>query len=76
MATTSTNTGKVKFFNDQKKYGFIIDDNEVDNKGEKKQWFFHIVDTLDKVNKDDLVAYDIEPTDRGEKAVNVKRVKT
>ena len=70
MGTTSTNFGKVKFFNDVKKYGFISDNND------GKEYFFHVSGTLDKVMKDDLVAYDIEPTDRGEKAVNVKRVKT
>lgn len=70
MGTTSTNFGKVKFFNDVKKYGFISDNND------GKEYFFHVSGTLDKVMKDDQVAYDLESTDRGVKAVNVKRVKT
>lgn len=69
MATSSTNTGKVKFFNDSKGYGFIKDD------ADDKDYFFHFSGTLDKVKKDDLVAFDLEQGEKGLKAVNVKRVK-
>lgn len=66
--STSTNFGKVKFFNLQKGYGFIKDNNSED------ELFFHFSNTLDKVQKDDEVAFDLEKGERGWKAVNVKRV--
>jgi CspA family cold shock protein len=66
----STNTGKVKFFNATKGFGFIVDDDS------KTDVFFHISGSLDRVDKDDLVAYDVETGQRGLKCVNVRRIKT
>jgi cold shock protein len=71
----STKTGKVKFFNNSKGFGFIIDDYNVDEKNNPKEYFFHISGTLDKVEKDELVAYDLETGNRGLKAINIKRIK-
>lgn len=71
----SSNTGVVKFFNESKNFGFIIDDLDLDEKKEFKQYFFHVSGTLDKVEKDDKVSYDIEVGQRGPKAINVKRIK-
>ncbi len=68
-ATNQTNTGKVKFFNEEKNYGFITD-NEDD-----RDYFFHTSGTLDRIVKDDEVAYDVENGKRGPKAINVKRIK-
>lgn len=65
----STNTGKVKFFNNSKGFGFIVDDEDA------KEIFFHVSGTLDRVEKDDLVAFDLETGNRGLKAINVKRIK-
>jgi CspA family cold shock protein len=65
----STNTGKVKFFNAAKNFGFITDDVS------KTDVFVHSTGTLDKIVTDDLVSYDIEVGQRGAKAVNVKRIK-
>jgi CspA family cold shock protein len=59
--------GKVKFFNEEKGYGFIIDD---DNQNE---YFFHASNAIDKVTQNDLVSYSLENGKRGLKAVNVKR---
>jgi cold shock protein len=66
----STNTGVVKFFQGSKGYGFIIDDVD------KKEYFFHISSTLDKVDKDDKVSFDLAEGKKGLNAVNVKRVKS
>jgi CspA family cold shock protein len=62
-------TGKVKFFNQPKGYGFIVNDET------KQEHFFHFTKTLDKVNKDDLVAYELEAHPKGLMAVNVHRRK-
>jgi CspA family cold shock protein len=63
-----TNSGKVKFFNESKGYGFIKDDSDgVDH-------FFHFTGVLDPVKKDDLVKFDLEKGSRGIKAVNVKKI--
>lgn len=66
--STSTNTGKVKFYNGSKGYGFIKDNNSED------EFFFHMSGTLDKVVKDDEVSFDLEKGERGLKAVDVKRL--
>jgi CspA family cold shock protein len=65
----SSNTGKVKFFNQTKNFGFITDAES------GKDYFFHATGTLDRVVTDDEVSFDIEKGDRGPKCVNVKRVK-
>lgn len=68
-ATNQTNTGKVKFFNESKNYGFITDDND------KAEYFFHVSGTLDHIHTEDEVAYDLEKGKKGLKAVNVRRKK-
>jgi len=62
-------TGKVKFFNEQRSYGFIADGET------NKEIFFHVTGTLDSVKTDDFVEYEVEKGQRGPKAVNVKLIK-
>ena len=62
-------TGKVKFFNDVKGYGFLIE-NETN-----QEYFVHATGLLDKVKKDQLVQFDIEEGKKGPKCVNVQRIK-
>ena len=69
MGTVATKTGKVKFFNEQKSYGFITDG------ATEKEIFFHVTGTLDSVKTDDFVEYQEESGQRGLKAVNVKLIK-
>lgn len=68
--SASTNTGKVKFFNVSKGFGFIVDDIDP-----TKEYFFHVSNALDNVVKDEEVSYDLVEGKRGLNAVNVKRVK-
>ena len=63
------NSGKVKFYNETKGYGFIMDDES------DKEYFVHATGLVDKIKDDDLVVYDLENGNRGFKAVNVKRSK-
>ncbi len=62
------NVGTIKFFNEQKGYGFIKDNasgNEV---------FVHITGLIDKVKENDTVSYEVTEGKKGENAVNVKNV--
>ena len=61
--------GVVKFFHDQKNYGFIETD-EIDD-----DIFFHVSDLEeDSIEEDTEVEFDQEEGDRGPKAVNVVKV--
>ena len=59
-------TGKVKFFNAAKGFGFIKDDET------NEEVFVHITGIVDQIKQDDSVTYDIADGKRGVNAVNVK----
>ena len=59
-------TGKVKFFNQQKGFGFILDDET------SKDVFVHVTGLIDKIKDDDEVTFDIVEDRRGPKAINVR----
>jgi cold shock protein len=62
-------TGKIKFFNRKKGYGFIVDDES------ESEIFVHITGVTEKnLQQDDLVTYDIAEDEKGKKAINVKKV--
>jgi CspA family cold shock protein len=60
--------GKVKFFNQEKEFGFIIGDDG-------KDYFVHKSGLQDNliINEDDLVEFSVEEGDRGLKAVKVSK---
>lgn len=60
------NTGKVKFFNDSKGYGFIKENES------EKEYFVHVSGLIDEVRQDDAVTFDLKEGKRGLNAVNVK----
>lgn len=61
--------GTVKFFNEQKGFGFIAAENG-------KEFFVHqsALEQGVTLRENDAVTFDVEEGDRGPKAVNVKRV--
>jgi CspA family cold shock protein len=65
---SETRTGKVKFYNEQKGFGFIT--VEADN----RDYFVHATGLLDRITKDDRVEFTLTENERGQKAVNVKKI--
>lgn len=62
------NTGKVKFFNESKGYGFIVDNES------GKEYFVHISGLVDEVHENEEVSFDLQEGKKGMNAVNVKLI--
>ncbi len=58
--------GTVKFFNESKGFGFIIED------GSKQEYFVHISGLIDEINEGDAVEFELKEGKKGLNAVNVK----
>lgn len=61
-------SGKVKFFNESKGFGFIKDNES------EKEYFVHASGLIDKIREDDEVTFDLQEGKKGLNAVNVKLV--
>jgi len=59
-------SGKVKFFNESKGYGFIKDNES------EKEYFVHATGLVDEIREDDEVTFDLQEGKKGLNAVNVK----
>jgi len=61
--------GKIKWYNPRKGFGFIVGEDG-------KDIFIHRTDipTDVELNEDDPVEYEIEQSERGPKAINVKKL--
>ncbi len=59
-------SGTVKFFNDEKGFGFIVDEES------QKDVFVHKSGLIDRVTENDKVTFDVEEGKKGPNAVNVK----
>ncbi|MDP4290788.1 MAG: cold shock domain-containing protein [Bacteroidota bacterium] len=60
-------TGKIKFFNEKKGFGFIVDDES------QKDIFVHVSGLVEKVAENDTVVFELAEDKRGQKAINVKK---
>ena len=58
--------GTVKFFNETKGFGFIVEDDS------NKEHFVHISGLIDEVREGDAVEFDLQEGRKGMNAVNVK----
>jgi cold shock protein len=68
MSTSTKNQGTVKFFNEEKGFGFIKHDNS------SKETFVHANGLIDKIQTNDHVEFDVEDGRKGPQAVNVKKI--
>jgi cold shock protein len=57
--------GTVKFFNEEKGFGFIVPSNG------GNEIFVHVSGLTDKIRENDAVRFDVEEGRRGPNAVNV-----
>ena len=61
------NKGTVKFFNDQKGFGFI---KEADS---NQEYFVHVSGLVHEIQENDEVTFDLQEGRKGMNAVNVQR---
>ena len=60
------NKGTVKFFNDSKGFGFIVEE------GSGKEHFVHVSGLIDEIQVNDEVEFELKEGKKGLNAVNVK----
>ena len=60
------NKGTVKFFNESKGFGFIVDDES------KTEYFVHVTGLIDEINEGAVVEFELQEGRKGLNAVNVK----
>lgn len=60
------NNGTVKFFNETKGFGFIIDNES------KEEFFVHVSGLVDEIREGDEVEFELKEGKKGLNAVNVK----
>lgn len=60
------NTGKVKFFNESKGYGFIKSDDS------GQEIFVHVSGLIDEIREDDDVTFEVTEGKRGLNAIDVR----
>ncbi|MCK4661711.1 MAG: cold shock domain-containing protein [Bacteroidales bacterium] len=58
--------GTVKFFNESKGFGFIVEDDS------KNEYFVHVSGLIDEIHEGDLVEFELKEGKKGLNAVNVK----
>ena len=63
---TIMNKGTVKFFNESKGFGFVIDDES------KQEYFVHVTGVIDEIREGDSVEFELAEGKKGLNAVNVK----
>jgi len=61
-------TGKVKFFNESKGFGFIVEDES------NQELFVHHSGLVEKIRENDKVSYEVTEGKKGQNAINVKRI--
>ncbi len=62
------NKGTVKFFNDSKGFGFIVDESD------NKEYFVHVTGLVNEIREGDNVEFELQEGKKGLNAVNVSVV--
>ena len=62
------NTGKVKFFNEAKGFGFVTEE------GSNEEHFVHVSGLIDEIREGDNVEFELKEGKKGLNAVNVRVV--
>lgn len=60
------NKGTVKFFNESKGFGFIVEE------GTRKEYFVHATGLIDEVREGDNVEFELQEGKKGMNAVDVR----
>ena len=58
--------GTIKFFNESKGFGFVIEDET------KEEYFLHVSGLIDEVREGDAVEFDLKEGRKGLNAVDVR----
>jgi len=58
--------GTVKFFNESKGFGFVVDDST------NEEYFVHVSGLIDEIKEDDKVEFELKEGRKGMNAVDVK----
>jgi CspA family cold shock protein len=61
-------TGVIKFFNDSKGFGFVIEDES------NTEYFLHVSGCIDEVREGDSIEFDLKEGRKGLNAVDVRVV--
>jgi CspA family cold shock protein len=61
--------GKVKFYNNKKRFGFIVDSET------SKEYFVHSSGLIDEVQEGDEVTFELKEGEKGVNAVEVKKAR-
>ena len=59
--------GTIKFFNESRGYGFIVED------GSNKEIFVHVTGLVDDVREGDKVSFEVKDGKKGPNAINVRK---
>ena len=62
------NKGIVKFFNESKGFGFVVDEES------KTEYFVHVTGLVDEINEGDAVEFELQEGRKGLNAVNVRAI--
>jgi cold shock protein len=65
---SEVNTGTVKFFNEEKGFGFITQD------ASQKDFFVHANNAVQQLKQNDKVEFEVREGRKGPEAYNVKKV--
>jgi CspA family cold shock protein len=60
--------GTVKFFNESKGFGFVVEDDS------KDEYFVHVSGLIDEIREGDAVEFDLKEGKKGLNAVDVRVV--